>query len=497
MNDHANGSAKATGNGNDSLKDSSFVVGRWLADAKACTLTCGASTTKLSPRAMDVLVYLAERAASTVKHDELLVDFWRGSASSPKAIHKVIAELRQALIDDGTFIETVPKRGYRLLAAVARREAAANESELTIVSFNSRNALVRPIKPKGLSLNATTFAERIQREFMAQLGQMANASVRTQKMSLEQTRRPTIAAELGLDYTVDFDVHEVDGRAHATVALLPTSNEMPTHQELFDSSTALHDKITHLLDCLVVLLDVDHVERMRERGTRNVDAYRDVVEAEVFQRGKSFASVRQAEALFKSAIEKDPRFARAYRRLAGSYRDLAMMANSTPTRENVRRQLQDLLDKAKTWRHCAESIHCIEQQYRCASQVNPFDAESLWRAEIVKDPFNAHALRRYGDLLVGAKLVDESETFLERAIALTTRNIETGFKMIAARSPERAATLNRRLSGRSETSNAFLTLRFSWSDWCATWQSCGDTPNPSSTSVAWMPPTPRGHFMQG
>ena len=55
------------------------------------------------------------------------------------------------------------------------------------------------------------------------------------------------------------------------------------------------------------------------------------------------------------------------------------------------------------------------------SLANPFDAEAFWRSEIIKDPGNAHALRRYGDLLRGSNLIDESAAYLARAISLADK----------------------------------------------------------------------------
>lgn len=68
---------------------------------------------------MDVLIYLAQRPGEVVTHEQLLDEFWRGAISSPNAVHKVITELRRALESDAQqikYIETIPKRGYRLVA---------------------------------------------------------------------------------------------------------------------------------------------------------------------------------------------------------------------------------------------------------------------------------------------------------------------------------------------------------------------------------------------
>jgi DNA-binding winged helix-turn-helix (wHTH) protein/TolB-like protein len=102
-----------------------FRIADWEVDPSACRLTRNGVAVKVSPRSMEVLVYLARRSGETVSNDELLTAFWRGAISSPNAVHKVVTELRHALGDGDegpVYIETVPKRGYRLVAPVARVE---------------------------------------------------------------------------------------------------------------------------------------------------------------------------------------------------------------------------------------------------------------------------------------------------------------------------------------------------------------------------------------
>src|SRR5690606_33145746 len=84
-----------------------------------CTITAGDHEIKVSPRSMDVLVYLVEHHGRVVSPEELLDQFW-SSLASDHAVHKAIAELRAAMGDSvrqQRYIKTVPKRGYKLLAS--------------------------------------------------------------------------------------------------------------------------------------------------------------------------------------------------------------------------------------------------------------------------------------------------------------------------------------------------------------------------------------------
>jgi DNA-binding winged helix-turn-helix (wHTH) protein/cytochrome c-type biogenesis protein CcmH/NrfG len=70
------------------------------------------------PKAMEVLICLAAEAKETLTREELLDRVWGERCVSDEVLTHAITELRHALGDDPsnpTYIETIPKRGYRLL----------------------------------------------------------------------------------------------------------------------------------------------------------------------------------------------------------------------------------------------------------------------------------------------------------------------------------------------------------------------------------------------
>ncbi|MGI9223813.1 MAG: winged helix-turn-helix domain-containing protein [Woeseiaceae bacterium] len=82
----------------------------------------------LPPKAMEVLVNLAVYAPETVTRRQLLNKVWSGRYVSDEALTHAITELRHALEDDPRhpeYIETIPKRGYRLLKAVHPPEGSS------------------------------------------------------------------------------------------------------------------------------------------------------------------------------------------------------------------------------------------------------------------------------------------------------------------------------------------------------------------------------------
>ena len=94
-------------------------IGDWVACSDSDTVRCASVQHKLERRAMEVLVMLAERAGQVVRKDELIEAVWGRLAVSDHSVAMVISQLRRALRDDARapkYIETITKRGYRLIA---------------------------------------------------------------------------------------------------------------------------------------------------------------------------------------------------------------------------------------------------------------------------------------------------------------------------------------------------------------------------------------------
>ncbi len=97
-----------------------FSIGKWLVEPDLNRLSAGEDTVHVQPRTMDVLVYLADRSGEVVSADDMIRDVWRSRPMGDNPVYKAIAQLRRALGDETgkpRFIATVPKKGYRLIAA--------------------------------------------------------------------------------------------------------------------------------------------------------------------------------------------------------------------------------------------------------------------------------------------------------------------------------------------------------------------------------------------
>ena len=86
------------------------------------SVTWPAGTTRLEPKAMQVLVCLAEHAGQVVAKERLMRTVWPDTFVGDDVLTRCISELRRVFGDDAKeprVIQTIPKSGYRLIAGVS------------------------------------------------------------------------------------------------------------------------------------------------------------------------------------------------------------------------------------------------------------------------------------------------------------------------------------------------------------------------------------------
>ena len=119
-----------------------FRIGPWRVDPALDEISRDGTTVKLEPRAMRVLVCLAEHAGDVISVNELLDAVWKDLVVTQYSVYQAIAVLRRALGDDPkspAYIANVARRGYRLVAPI--------EPESKV----EPPAPVAPAEPSGLA----------------------------------------------------------------------------------------------------------------------------------------------------------------------------------------------------------------------------------------------------------------------------------------------------------------------------------------------------------
>ena len=98
-------------------------IGEWRVDPETNQLRRGHESVRIEPKAMDVLMLLAAHVGRVVMREQIFAAVWPGVVVGDEALTQSIIKLRRALGDDSrapAYIETIAKRGYRLIAPVVR-----------------------------------------------------------------------------------------------------------------------------------------------------------------------------------------------------------------------------------------------------------------------------------------------------------------------------------------------------------------------------------------
>ncbi len=110
-------------------------IGEWIVHPALDSISRGGETQKLEPRAMRLLMCLANSAGEVVSVDRLLTEVWAGVVVGSASVYETVSQLRKILGDvdpQPTYIATVPRKGYRLVASVQRGTEPATSAPATV-----------------------------------------------------------------------------------------------------------------------------------------------------------------------------------------------------------------------------------------------------------------------------------------------------------------------------------------------------------------------------
>jgi DNA-binding winged helix-turn-helix (wHTH) protein len=96
-------------------------VGDWIVEPALDTISRNGESQKLEPRTMRLLICLVDSAGAVVSIERLLSEVWTGVIVGSASVYQAVSQLRKILGDtdpEPTYIATVPRKGYRLIAAV-------------------------------------------------------------------------------------------------------------------------------------------------------------------------------------------------------------------------------------------------------------------------------------------------------------------------------------------------------------------------------------------
>jgi transcriptional activator of cad operon len=107
-------------------------IGVWRIRAREGLVCRDGEERTLEPKVMDLLVLLASRPGEVVTHDEIFTALWPDTVVGDDTLARVVSKLRRALDDDAKaprYIQTVAKRGYRLIGGADAEPTAAQPAQ--------------------------------------------------------------------------------------------------------------------------------------------------------------------------------------------------------------------------------------------------------------------------------------------------------------------------------------------------------------------------------
>ena len=282
----------------------------------------------LQLKAFETLCILVERAGRLLTKDDLLRQLWPGTIVEENNLNKNISMLRKALGEcaaGNSYIETVPRVGYRFAAPVEQVSAAGP----TLVMSHepppapSRRKSVAVLYFENLSGDGEDeyFRDGMTEDVITELEKIRELRLVPRTSMLAFRDKPVPITQVGdqlcADFVMEGSIRRAGDRLRITARLAETASGHSVWAERFDRRMedvfAIQDEIAQsiALALRVVLTDKEKHE-IEKVPTSNIQAY------DYYLRGRKFLyqlrrpSLEFARQMFARAIVIDPNYARAY-----------------------------------------------------------------------------------------------------------------------------------------------------------------------------------------
>lgn len=345
-------------------------IGEFDLDPHSGELRRNGSTVRLPEQPLRILLLLLERRDQLVSRDDLRERLWPADTfvDFDMGLNRAVRKLRDLLgdsADSPRYIETVPKRGYRLIADVAEPETAEPAVRRRPVKWIAiatiavalvaaiiaairfydlrrqtiHSIAVLPLANLSSDRSQDYFADGMTEALITDLAQLRNVTVisRTSVMAYKGSKKslPQIARELHVEGIVEGSVVRAGGRVRITAQLI----HAPTDRHLWarsyersetDVITLERELAESITDALRAELTSEARTRMQTAAPIDPEAY------DLFLKGMTAAGRQntqgftEAIAYYSKAVAKQPDFALAYIEIAESYRQFTYSGAVAP-----------------------------------------------------------------------------------------------------------------------------------------------------------------------
>ncbi len=348
-------------------KSAPFLVGDWRVEPKLNLLRRNGREIALENKTMDVLVLLASRAADVVSSDEIIDEVWAGRPMGENPVYKAITNLRKAFGDDPKkpeFIETIARKGYRLVANVSSADSEPSPSARKpswpiaagvlillgiaafwyqnlgdeiggrVVTVDDRSIAVLPFENLSGDPDNDFFCLGIAETLLNQLAGVPDLRVvaRRSSFAFGETEITEIIERLSVRYVLAGSVQQHEQTLRISARLVDTRGNV-IWAETFDRDNddifSIQSEIAQsVVQGISSASDRPSIEQ--QINTNNFDAYRAYLVGNEYLRRRADQWAGNALDAFNEALRLDPDFAAAH---AGAATVLAI--RGTHDTENI------------------------------------------------------------------------------------------------------------------------------------------------------------------
>lgn len=441
-----------------------FRLGPWLVRSSLNTATRNGTMKRLTPKAMEVLVCLAEHAGEPVAKEKLVERVWPETFVGDDALKGLVAEIRRVLEDDAKeprIIETIPKRGYRLIAPVEwqdrQPETQPGQTRSAIVGFLAkpnrklwvsglaifasalflmlfaganldrvRNWLrprpsaqihsiaVLPLRNLSTDVNQEYLCDGLTDGLITDLAQIDSLKVisHTSTMQYKDTKKtlPEIAHELNVDGIIEGTVQRSGNRLLVTAQLVhaPIDKHLWADsyerdmQDVFLLEREVAGDIARQIQTRLTTESQPIVSPRKPTNLNALDAYlQGNFHLNKYGRGSGVEEASKAAEYFQRAIAADPEFVPAYIGMARAHDDLPHASHENRVIE--RRAVEKILQLDPN----SQEAHLIQADIKW-EEWDWWGAEEEFRRVIALNPNNADAHHQLCLLLSHAGRLEEA-----------------------------------------------------------------------------------------
>ena len=439
-----------------------FQVGPWRVQPRLNSISDAGQVRHLEPKVMQVLVALADRAGDVVAKEELLKAVWPDTFVGDDALLRCISDLRKALEDDAKeprYLQTIPKRGYRLIADVklldTAREAESQDrpgrrwwaaiAGLAVLAILGTAWLVqrRPREQSGAptrrimlavlpfeNLSADPeqefFSDGLTDEMITQLarlqperlGVIARSSAMQYKRASKTIEQ--IARELGVDYVIEGTVRREAERVRITVQLVQVRDESHLWAENYDRQLSgilsLQAEVARAVAGRIRLtLGSSGAGEPAASHPVRSEAYLAYLLGRHHWHRLTPEDLELAAKHFERAVHLDPSFARAWLGLSDSYRHLGSWWGDWPPKKAfplAKEAMARALKLDTTLAEAHGSLGWIHFVYDWDWQR----AEAEFKRGVDLNPYARDAVSPYANFLRRMKRLEEARQQAQRAV---------------------------------------------------------------------------------